>query len=319
MSEIVSKVREQLSLNSRISTTELAHVIREPRHVVAYHREQLEKKGVLLRHELLLNFESLGFTEYLLYLKLFHYSKIKERFSTLVMEHKHVRWFGEVFPEYSVRIVFLGRDVQEVEDFIHLLEREFAGHIVKKEILVSRGLIKKESHATRAVLPEEKKPRSLDLSALDLNLLRLLHVNPTESYLALARKSEMSIETVRQKLAKFQENGLIESISAKYESSKIGLPFWCVAFFRLKNADTHYSRLRTLLYSHVKFGRTRKTFGSWNIEMTLFGQSQEELLNILDELEQFFGDDLESHHLLFYRRSIVSTRIPEIVFGSKNK
>lgn len=314
MSNIASKVLEQLSLNGRISTTKLANTIREPRHIVAYHQKKLEKEGILLRYELLLNFEALGFTEYLIYLKISHYSKIKERLSALVAAHQHIRWFGEVFPEYTVRIVFLGKTVHEVENFIYLLEREFAGHIVKKEILVSRGLIKKESHATRDVLPEEKRANSLVLSSLDLNLLRILHEDPTKTFLALASKLGISIEAVRQKVTKFQENGLIESISAKYESSKIGLPFWYVAFFRLKNADTQYQRLRTLLYSHVKFGRTRKTFGSWNVEMTLFSQSQEELISTLEELEHFFGDDLESHHLLIYRKSIVSARIPEIVF-----
>ncbi len=317
MSETVSKIREKLSLNSRISTTELAHLIKEPRHVIAYHREQLEKKGILLRHELLLNYEALGFTEYLIYLKIFQYSIIKDAFSTLVGGHKNIRWFGEVFPEYTVRIVFLGKKVHEVEEFIHLLEREFPGHLVRKEILVSRGLIKKESHATSDVLPNERSVIPQELSSPEFNLLRLLHDDPIQTYLTLARGTGLSIETVRQKIQRFQESGLIESISAKFESSKIGLPFWCVAFFRLKNADKHYSRLRTLLYSHVKFGRTRKTFGSWNVEMTLFGSSQEELLHTFEELEHFLGDDLESHHLLFYRKSIVSTRIPAIVFEEK--
>ncbi len=143
MSQITSQISEQLSLNGRISTTELAHLIKEPRHVVAYHRRQLEKKGILLRHELLLNYETLGFTEYLIYLKIFQYSKIKERFLTVMKGHRNIRWFGEVFPEYTVRIVFLGRRVHDVEEFIHSLEREFAGHLVKREVLVSRGLVKK--------------------------------------------------------------------------------------------------------------------------------------------------------------------------------
>ncbi|MEK6901794.1 MAG: Lrp/AsnC family transcriptional regulator, partial [Nanoarchaeota archaeon] len=65
MDKIAFKILELLSQNCRISTVEIAKRLRQPRHRISYYREQLHKKRVIINHELLLNFEPLGYTEYL--------------------------------------------------------------------------------------------------------------------------------------------------------------------------------------------------------------------------------------------------------------
>lgn len=316
MKEIQSKILEILSQNCRISDTKLAKKIKKPRHLISYHRKQLKEKGIIINQEMLLNYEALGYTEYLIYLKLFQYSTIKEKIFSLIQEHPQVRWFGEVFPNYHLRLAFVAKNHEELEEFIHQLEHEFGNHILKKEILTHRGFLKKESYTLKEIITEKTKIIPFNLNSADKKMLQILDANPIESLVSLSKRTGYSIEAVRQKIKKFRENGLIELFSAKYESTKVGFNFWCQLLLKLKKLNKHEEKLKTLLYSDLKYGRTRKTFGNWNLEMTIFSPTYKELLNIVDELEQFFGDDLESHQLLVFRENVIPTRLPEVIFSN---
>jgi len=310
-----SNILEELSKNCRISTTELAKRVKQPRHIVAYHKEKL-MKDVIINHEVLLDYSVLGYTEYIVYLKLFQFSKIKKELCAMLSEHPAVRWMAAVFPNYNLRVCLVVKNASEVEKFIHELEETYGNHIVGKEIVLSKGQIKNESYTT-GLVEKNVERNTISLGESDKKLISSLVEDPNASLVDLATKVGSSIETVRQKIKKFQKSGLITCFSAKHDAEKVGHNFWCTVLLKINKLHQHQSRLQSLLYSDVKFGKTRKTFGAWNIEMTLFGKSYKDFLETIDQLEHFFGSDMEGYQMQVYTERFVNDRLPKNIFNTK--
>ena len=312
MNKTRSKILEELSQNCRISTTQLAKKIQKPRHIVAYHKQKLVDTGTIRGSQLIINYEALGCTEYLVYLKLFQFSKIKKEVAEFLQAHPRVRWAASVFPNFSLRVSLIAHSSADLDTFMDDFEDKFGKHIIDREILTNKELIKSEAYTTKDII-NERALTKVKLQNVDKILLRVLCKNPKASLVSLAKEADVSIETARQRIKKLHQARFIETFATKHEGTKVGHNFWCVLLFRLNNSRNNIEKLRTLVNSSLWFGKTRKSVGKWNFEMTVYGESYNDLLHTVDQLENLFGDDFEGYQLQVYTNRIIRTRIPEAV------
>ena len=313
MNQIKLQVLEQLSHNCRMPITELAKSLHQRRHIVAYHKSRLLKEKVIIDHELILDYETLGYKEFVVFLKFFNYNSIRKKITEYITHSPSVRWASEIFPNYNLRVAFISKDYHEFEKVINELESLAEGKLIKKEVLITKEFLKGESFTTK----EKKEVKSSPSTSLNLSeqkLLQAIFQNPAGSLFSLAKESGLSIETVRQKIKKFQETGLIRSFSVKHDAAKVGFNFWCVLLLKIKNYDKHLPALKTLLYSNLCYGRARRTFGTWNAELTLFTPNYPDLQHHIASLEQLFADDFESSEIQIYTTRLMNSRIPSIIF-----
>jgi len=315
MEKIKLQILEHLSHNCRMPIAELAKSLRQPRHIVAYHRSQLLKEKIIINHELILNYEALGYKEFIVFLKFFHYHSIREKITKYIINHPHVRWASETFPNFQLRVVFAAKDLIEFEKILDELESVAEGKLMQKEVIITQDFLKKESYTTKEK-KEIKRTQIDNLNEQEKKLLQALFENPTDSLLSLSKKSQLSMEAIRQKIRKFQESGLIMGFSAKHDAIKVGYNFWCVLLLRINNLDKHLAAMKTILYSDPCYGRTRRTFGTWNIEMSLYTPTYLDLQHHIALLEQLLGDDFESSEIQIYTTRLMNTRIPPAVLST---
>ncbi len=314
MDQKLAKTLEVLSGDCRISTSELARKIGAPRHVAKYNKQKLEKQGIIVGTELLLNYEALGFTKYVIYLKIFKFPQVKAKLAEAIKKHPNVRWVGAAFPEYNVRITFVTKTVQELEKFLNDIEGKFGSNIIKKEVLINRGVLKGESYTTKDLKKEKRKEMTfIKLNAGDKKLLRELSKDPANSLVNLAKDTGLSVETIRQKINRFTDSRFVECFATKHEALKVGHNFWCVLLIKLNNLLKHEAKLTKLLYADIKYGKTRKVIGPWNIEMTFFGKDYYDLLKAIEQLEHEFGSDIEGYQFQIYTERLYSNPIPEVI------
>lgn len=315
MENIKLQILEHLSHNCRMPIADLAKSLHRPRHIVAYHRSQLLKEKIIQNYELILNYEALGYKEFIVFLKFFHYQSIRQKITKYMINHPHVRWASETFPNFHLRVSFAAKDLIEFEKIVDELETVAGGNLMRKEVMITQTFLKKESYTTKEKKEPQKKPLQT-LNEFEKRLLQALFENPTDSLLSLSKKSQLSLEAVRQKIRKFQENGLIISFSAKHDAVKIGYNVWCVLLLRINSLDKHLAKLKTLLYSDACYGRTRRMFGTWNIELSLFTPTYLDLQHHIALLEQLLGDDYESSEIQIYTTRLVNSRIPPVVLST---
>lgn len=314
MNPLQLKILEYLSYNCRLSTSQIAKLLKTQRYRVDYYKKKFVKDKIIIGHELLLNYDFLGYTEYFIYLRVFKYQKVKPKIIEFLAKDKKVRWAGEAITKYNLRIVAVARNTDEIEYFIHELNKTCENHIIETEILSKRDLIKKESYSTIEYPKIDKKPVLLELKKQDKELLKALAQNPEESLVVLAKKSELSIENVRQKLKKFEEIGFILGYTAKYNMEKLGISSWANILLKINNVEKYLKKFRTILYSNLSYGRTWKLFSKWNFEITIFTSSYNQLFSVMNSLEEIFGDDLEAFDIHITTGKLISTRVPQVVF-----
>jgi len=314
MTDVSNLVAEYLSHNSRMSIQEIAKKIRKPRHLVAYYKRKLLHDKIIIHSELLINYEALGYQEYIIYLKIFQYQNIKKNILDSIINHPNVKWCSELFPRFNLRIVILARNIKEFQDILDNIEKVCGKNLVKKEILITREILKEETFTT--IKRKEVKPSELlSLSQEDKNLIKELFKEPDESLLNLSQKTELSIEGVRKKIKKFQETGLIKGFSAKFDLTKINKHFWCVLSINVNNLATKIKKIQEIIYSEVSYGKTRTTIGPWNLEITIYAQSYHHLIKIIKYLENILEQDIENYELYTYTEKILNTRIPKTIIS----
>ena len=314
MDKVRRGLLEYLSYNCRLTTTQIAKLLKTQRYRVEYYYKKFIKDKLIRKYELLLNYECLGYNEYFLYLKVFRYKKIKPQLIEFLDNHKQVRWAGESLTKYNVRITFIAQNTDQVESFIQDLNKICEKNVIETEILIKKDLIKKESYSTIEHLQNNQKIQKIILTDQDKNLIKALSENPKESLVALAEKSGFSIEHVRQKLKRFESQGFIQGYSAKYNMERLGVTSWAIILIKVNNLDKHIKRIRTILYSDTCYGRTYKIFGKWNLELTVFTSSYNQLFDVINTLEETFNEDLENFDLHITTGKLISTRTPKIIF-----
>jgi DNA-binding Lrp family transcriptional regulator len=293
----------------------IAKRIKKPRHVVSYNREQLKKQGILGDDRLIINYEALGYKEALVYLKIFQYSEIKDKIVKFISNHPNFKWGADAFPNYNVRAILVFKTIEELEKIIDEIEKLCQGKLLKKEVLLGRGLLKQEMFVTKDVVEPMIKPKQITLDSKEKKLFEALFQKPGETLLELSKKSGMSIESVRQKIDKFKRTGFIERFSARVAVGKLDVNFWGVLCLRVNNLDKHLNKFRTLLYSNKGYGMTRRLFGSWNVEIGITVTSYIELIEMIKQMEKLFGTDLEDFEITNQLIRFMDHKIPSVVFS----
>ncbi|PIN75440.1 hypothetical protein COV18_03425 [Candidatus Woesearchaeota archaeon CG10_big_fil_rev_8_21_14_0_10_37_12] len=311
MEKLRQEILEALSENCRRSDTELAKLLKKPRHMVAYHHGQLLKSNLITGHKLVLNYNALGYTEYLVYLKIFQYLKIKKELVSFVEKQPNVVWAGETFPKYTLRLVIITKTPVEFENILNEFEFVCAGNVLEKQVFVRLGTIKKESYSRR--LSTIKNQTNVLLSKKDKVLLFALSGDASASLLSLAKQSGFSIEGVRQKIKAWELAGLISLFTISVDAKKVNTQFWCNLLIRVNNSKKYLLKLRQLLYSDVGYGRTFNTLGAFDFEMTLFATSYDHLVELVRKLEVFFGDDFGDFELQINTRKLSAGKLPKVL------
>jgi len=308
ISSIRNKLLQQLSSNCRQTTTELAKKLRISRHLVAYHREQLVKQKYIIGYELMLNYQALGYTDYLVYLKVRDYSAIRTKIIDFLKQESNIRWAAETFPVYNLRLAVLSKNHDDLEKILTDLDTICAGRVIEKSVLITTKKLKLESYTTNVskLIPLG----AVKLDAQEQQLILELYGNPIATLKNLAEKSGYSIEGVRQKIKQFVDSGFIQGFSAKIDHAKVGQDFWCNMLIRITNVEKRLRGFQTLLYSDLGYGRTYKTIGNWNVELTIWAKQYKHLTELVKNLEKYFGEDWQNFTFQVYTERIISHKLP---------
>lgn len=312
MDELDLEIIDRLGADSRISTNTLAKQLKKPRHVVAYRRKKLYSDGVIRGDRILLDFQALGFQEFVVYWKFYNYLEHKQKVLDTLKASKNIRWSAEVFPKYNLRTVFLAKTIIELEKIINDLEQKLSGLVETKVILLNNELLKVPIHSTTHIKMQNcKAPAKLD--DVDKKMLNLLSEKPSTSLLQLSNHTKLTIEATRKRLH-YLKNHVLLSIHSQISPDKIDINFWCNLLVKLNNFSGNEKKLKSLIFSGREYGRTRKLFGEWNLEMSVSVHNQKELVQLIHEIETRFGDDFQAYELLVYTHKYLDQALPDCIF-----
>ena len=186
-------IMQRLNENSKCSLQELSSELNISKPSVKNRVEYLKNEKILLKSTLVLNFDNLGYEAWIIYLKTQDHYENKDFYKKLNLDN--IVEIISLYGDYSLYIKFIIKNQNEKEKIItNILEKiNVKNYLYQKvnfyDIIPAKKFI------------DEKKdmisnPHKLNLTKLDLNILRLLSKNPQISNIEIAKELNESFQKI---------------------------------------------------------------------------------------------------------------------------
>lgn len=130
--------------------------------------------------------------------------------------------------------------------------------------------------------------KSLDLK--DRRILFELEQNARQSLQQIAKKVRLSKEVVFHRIKNLEREGIIKKYLINVDIYKLGYKFYPL-LLKLRNTNKSVEeRMINFLKSHQQISWLTTCEGNWDINLTLFAKSSEEVNYFLEELLGKYGD-----------------------------
>jgi len=300
----------QLDLNARMSFREIGKKVRLSKEVVNYRIKRMENEGIIKGYYTLINMSRLGYICNRLFIKFRNLNPAKEKeIIDYYCKNKNYWWVVS-----ANTLIDLG---------VGTWEKDLEGFKKSREELISNfgDYVSSFTHTTylgfyiyrRAYLSNKKindieqieyvTNKAEDVDDIDLKILKIIASNARLPTINIAKKLNLNIQTVSQRLKRLIDLKVIETSRPLIDLSKIGY-YWYKVFLNLRN----YKRKQEMLNyfaSNPNIVYAYETTTN-DLEFELEVESYEKFKEILDDLRTKFDDTIDSYnHLIWYKENKV--------------
>lgn len=296
------QVLYHLSLCGRASLTELGRQVGLSKQAVSYILHRLETSGVISSYYAVIDIYRLGMTHYRVFLKL---HKIKpdeeEELRRYLTEHPAISWVLYLEGEYDLFFVSWSRNIIEFQAVLDDVISRFGNFIQEKSFSVAThieylpyGFLLDPPPPPDRVLNFGAFHSSFNPSKTDRRLLLSLNRDGRATQKNLAAQLHLSPSTVRNRIQKLQDLGIISGYNVRINFTRVGYMYQKVL---LKLNDTSVDtleRLRTYLKDKPGVIYLLRTIGPYDFEFELITRSGETGYDIIKDLRLRFPHAVHS-------------------------
>ncbi len=125
------------------------------------------------------------------------------------------------------------------------------------------------------------------VDSIDMQLLNLLKENSRQSFADLGRKISLSPSSVRERIQKMEDTGLIKRYDIQIDYKKLG--YELEAFILLKVFPGQLKDVLKKIKDFPEIKEAHRITGNQNLHLRVIFKNQIDLQNLLDKL-MLFGD-----------------------------
>jgi DNA-binding Lrp family transcriptional regulator len=299
-----------LAQNARIGETALSNLVNKSREAVSYRIKNLEKHKIILGYSLYLDFAKLGFQGYKVYLKLKNDPKQKEKFFLDLKSRSNVFWLALGDGVWDVGITFIAKSNEDFyflksdlfSKYSNLILEKFTGSLVSP-IAFGEKFLHPDFVPQAANLSEEGE--TFTLSDEDRNLLSILFSNSRLSLVMLARKSNLSIDQVKNRLGGYLKNGIIKRFYAEIDYSRIAYEFYKTFVYLSTLSREEEDAIFQFCKQHPNIVNFVRVISPWDLELEIIVENYSAYSKTLNLFKEKFKDNVRNCETTLMIGSIV--------------
>ena len=308
LDQIDRKILYELDLNGRATFSEIGKKIKLSKQAVKERVNHLEKAGVIKQYFALIDIHRLGYTFYRLDLGFQNVTEIKEReIINYILKLPKVIWVAEIHGKWDLAIVFLTKDIVEIDNNIKKISWEFNKYIQEQSFCVATThsryhygfLLNKEKEEKEVFMGRELK--EVKLSPVENEVLSILAKDGRMPITEMARKVGKSISSIKNAIKNLKNKKVLLGFSVLIDLHLIGYLHHKL-FINFQNPSKEKERkLETYFRMHPNIIFMTKSLGRSNIECEIAAKSISEFKKILREMRYEFQDlikDIETYLVL---------------------
>jgi len=287
----------ELDINSRIPNSKLAKKARVSEQVVKYRIERLVDNKVIRYFYSVVNLGKLDLENFRMYLRFQNLTNEKEEeLVSYQKENQNVVWVAKCRGHWDMVISFWAKSANEFSKIYKEFLSKFDNIILTKNIC----LIDRADHYNRAYFLEniESKLHSIYadvkeegvVDEIDKKILKLISHDSRMSLFEIAKKINVSADTVRNRMKKLEEKQVINGYRTLFNLSKINY------FNNMIIIKLHYLNSKRIK-EFFAFAKEHKNIifvmhclGDHDIDLEVEVNNQQELDTLISDLRQKFSD-----------------------------
>lgn len=307
----------ELDKNCRVSDNQLAKKVGRSREAVRNRINKLQKEGIIQGFITSINPSKLGYMFFKLYFQLVNNPKERERFYKYFKDIQGLYWFGGNDGVWDFHATLYAENVKEFNKLKNKLYTEFKDLIVKRDVGV---LVNVRQYTKRYLLSNIKERLEPTVFAddvvnnkiddLDKNILNILVPNARINLVDLAKKTKSTVDIVRNRMKKMQENNIIMQYRIAVDHRKLGYELFKSFIYFNNLSEKDENKLFEYAKQNNNILYLIRQLSSWDIEIEIMAESYEEFNRIMDEIRLEFSDSLRNYEFVLMREDIW-------VFGDK--
>jgi DNA-binding Lrp family transcriptional regulator len=291
------KILYELDLNSRQPVKNIAKKLKLSREVVNYRLKKMIDLKVIRNFTTSISVFKVGSFIVKTYISFIDVSILKEKeIINYLLKDKKIGWIYKVTGKWDLNIIFFGEDLKDFSIFWNDFYSKFGKFIYDKETTVfEHGEIFPRDFLIEN-LNYEKKDLSRVFSILDKNyslddtekgILKILSKNSRENILFIAKKLNVSTNTVYSKIKKLEKANVISCHTIGINHELLNLNYYKVLLYFKDYTETNFNKLKSFCKNNSKIWSLSKFVGGADLEFEIFVNNDDELNDVIYKIKEF--------------------------------
>ncbi len=296
----------ELSLNARITITNLAKKVKLSKQVVSYRLTRLEKNKVIQGYYAITNAYMLGRTHYRVFIKYQNMSsKIEEEFMNYLINHPKIVWIASFDGDFDAAYLVWANNIREFEEVFDEINEKFGVYFQEKYFSIATKI----EYLKYKFLAEKKDLSSLifgdcfsnyKLDKLDRNIIKDLNQNGRITLVELANKNNTSAKIIKERMHKLEKNKIIIGYNFKINHKILGYTHRKVLLKLNNNSKEKIKQLSNFLKNNKNVIYLVKPIGDYDFEFELMTESNEEFHQIIKDLRSQFSEEIKTYNTVIH-------------------
>lgn len=306
MSNREKDILASIEMRAAVPLSEIAKECGHRIHTVRYCVKSMIERGVITLQPVV-NFQLLGFSQYLLYFSLsFKSSSDRALFLSGVKKVPGLRSISNYVGDFDYEAEILAEDSFDLFSAVQRL-MTFAKSAVSNRTICTE--MSSNSFNTRCLLHNSHNATgfstrfvrdTVDLDEIDLRILDAMLAKSIFSRASLARKLGLAASTLDYRLQRLEKQNILLGWKYTIDLEILGFQSYKLLLSANQANQAFNKKLRKFCRQNYSVNQLSQIMGNWDYELIVNVKSREELLTQCDLLQETFGTALSGIRMLTY-------------------
>jgi Lrp/AsnC family transcriptional regulator for asnA, asnC and gidA len=280
---------EILKNNCRHSAKEMAEQLNVHANTISSHIKKLEEKSIIQKYEIDLNYRKLGYlTEAIVYVSIKSGYSLESKAIEDILNIPGLRGIGAMTGKYNLVGFIIAKDLNSLLINIKKIECNQYVLDMKYELILStyKNTNQFNPLEEKASSDYKSEKRGFTISKKDISILNELLSDARLPYSQMSEKHNIPISTIKQRIDKMEQQGIINRFSTNIDYTKLG--FSQASLIKVKlDPNTKDGKLVVEKILQIpQIINMHSTTGDYNYIILLISKNNEHLIRILKKFNE---------------------------------
>jgi DNA-binding Lrp family transcriptional regulator len=294
----------ELDRNARQPISVIAKKIGVSKQVAKYRLDRLTEQGVILGYDTWVRAERFGFINFKISLQFSDVSAEKEKeIIDYFKNHPHVTWLVSSDGRWDVMMQVTYSDVFLFDQFLKKMTAKYGQNIREKEVEIYTRLMRFDLKYLADEIPPQKlvgdEPvEVIKFDKIDVKILLALTENARTPVIELARKLNLSVNTIKTRIKSLVEKKAILGFRVRQDYTLLGYTYYSLMIKLQNMVGEKEKKMIEFCSNHPNVLVLYAGIGLTDLALQIQVKSSQEFHEILRALRNKFGHYIKQYEIL---------------------